>query len=298
MGSCRPSTKGSAELARIFLAVLKSELAERDPSLWWLQKWEDDMGHWTSRFGAVAGFIALGAVPLTSCQTASEVVQLSPGRYSVSSAACPACGGTRQAISLATAKAQEFCDARGQTLVTQNMESRNLNAVGAGASSMEFSCVPKVAETDVVACYDGAVRKVKELYGELGRQTLEKISGYSSFESLSDKGLPSEEQSRAINLIGSETQRCQQLQISVMPPERADVANTILNRQLVAMAELSGGSMTFGAFARRMTEIDAEEIAALRALNLSAAEERRWLEEQRLRSMQNLNTQIDRAFNR
>jgi hypothetical protein len=256
------------------------------------------MEHWKVRFGAALGFVTLGAGSLTSCQTASEVTQLEPGRFAVSSAACPACGGTQQAMSLATTKAQEFCDARGQTLVTQSMESRNLNAVGAGGSSMEFTCVPKVEEADVAACYDGAVAKINEQYGEVGRATLEKFSSYSKFESLTDKQLPTEEQSRVINLIGSETQRCQRLQISVMPPERADVANTMLNRQLVAIAELGGGSKTFGAFARRMTEIDAEELAALRSLNLSAAEERRWLEDQRLRSMQNLNTQIDRAFNR
>jgi hypothetical protein len=86
---------------------------------------------------------ALIVLILGACQTASEVIRSGPDTYIISSAACPACGGSAKAVLLALRKASAFCQAQGKEMLRKDMRKENLNYVGAGGSTLEFRCLDK-----------------------------------------------------------------------------------------------------------------------------------------------------------
>jgi len=86
---------------------------------------------------------ALIMLILGACQTASEVIRSGPDTYIISSAACPACGGSAKAVLLALRKASAFCQAQGKEMLRKDMRKENLNYVGAGGSTLEFRCLDK-----------------------------------------------------------------------------------------------------------------------------------------------------------
>jgi len=86
--------------------------------------------------------ILLGLVMLLSgCMTTSDVISTGPDTYLLSSAACPACGGSTKAITLALQKASAYCSERGKVMLRKSVTKENLNYAGAGGSSLEFRCL-------------------------------------------------------------------------------------------------------------------------------------------------------------
>lgn len=87
-------------------------------------------------------FIALGIVILMAgCQTTSSVVSTGPDTYMLSTAACPACGGSAKALTLALQEASTHCAGLGKVMLRKSISKENLNYAGAGGSSIEFRCL-------------------------------------------------------------------------------------------------------------------------------------------------------------
>lgn len=78
---------------------------------------------------------------ISACTQTSEVIATGPNTYMISSAACPACGGSSKAVTLALQKASSFCVQQGKQMLRKNVTKENLNYVGAGGSSLEFRCL-------------------------------------------------------------------------------------------------------------------------------------------------------------
>jgi len=78
---------------------------------------------------------------VTACTQVSEVIATGPNTYLISSAACPACGGSSKAVTLALQKASSFCVKQGKQMLRKNVTKENLNYAGAGGSSLEFRCL-------------------------------------------------------------------------------------------------------------------------------------------------------------
>ena len=82
----------------------------------------------------------------------SEIVNTDPDTYLISSAACPACGGSTKAITVALQKASTFCTQQGKVMLRKSVSKENLNYAGAGGSSLEFRCLnqdhPKYIRAD------------------------------------------------------------------------------------------------------------------------------------------------------
>lgn len=242
----------------------------------------------------------LGAATLTlglsSCTTASEVTQTGPSSYLVTSAACPACGGTAKSASLAIEKAQQFCAASGKMMVMQNVDSQNINAVGAGGSKVEFSCATPVSDDDVQSCYDDFL---SELAGKFGRDAtgmvVTKLGNASDFKTLSDTSYPTDVDVPVILGAGEGIDKCEKLAMSVLPPAEAQVAKALHNKRLALIAQLGGKSITYGQYAMAINEAEDAAASASAQQRLAQRDEQRWQAEQRLRAAENLSNEINRA---
>lgn len=78
---------------------------------------------------------------LSGCMTTSEVMNVGPDTYVITSAACPACGGSSKALALGLQKASKYCATMGKRLIQKKMDTENLNIYGAGGSTLTFRCL-------------------------------------------------------------------------------------------------------------------------------------------------------------
>ena len=84
---------------------------------------------------------AIVFLSLTGCMTTSDVIPTGPNTFMVTTAACPACGGSSQAVSMALKKASSYCMSMGKVMLRKGFSKENLNYVGAGGSTLEFRCL-------------------------------------------------------------------------------------------------------------------------------------------------------------
>lgn len=243
------------------------------------------------------GVLAIGIslVSYSACTTASEVQRVGADTFVVNSAACPACGGTAKSATLAMEKAQQFCANEGKMMVMQNVDSRNINAVGAGASTVQFSCAAPVGEQDVQACYDKFIADLKNNFGaDTTRLVLSKFASTSDFKTVSDASYPTEAEVPVILGAGEGMDRCEKLGISVLPPAEEQVAKALHNKRLALIARLSSKSITYGQYAMGMNEAEDVAAGASAQHKLAERDEQRWQAEQRLRAAENLSNEINR----
>lgn len=243
--------------------------------------------------GLTAGSLLLA---LPTCTTASEVTQTGPSSYFVTSAACPACGGTAKSASLAIEKAQQFCAASGKTMVMQNVESQNLNAVGAGGSKVEFGCAVPVSDDAVQTCYDTFLSEIAEDFGrnDTTRAVLTKLFATSDFKILSDATYPTETDTPVIHRVGEGIDKCDKLRMTVLPPAEAQVAKELHNKWLAQLAQLANKSITYGQYAMAINAAEDAAGSASALQRLAQRDEQRWQAEQRLRAAENLSKEINR----
>ena len=241
--------------------------------------------------------LGAAALILVGCQTTSDVTTIGPDTYRVGAAACPACGGTSQALEMASNRASEFCAEQGKTALELDSESRNLNAVGAGASSVDFRCIETVEDDQIQACYDDAISATMAEFGEAeATELFTKIAQYDSFTQLSDQSYPTDLQQTMIKKWGADVEQCERMTISMMRPEVAEIREVNLTSQLTALAQLSNADVTFAQFSEKMNEADAVQTAAFSEKRIADAEAARWEREQSMRTMENLNREIQRTI--
>lgn len=77
--------------------------------------------------------IITAVLMVTACTQVSDVIATGPNTYLISSAACPACGGSSKAVTLALQKASSFCVQQGKQMLRKNVTKENLNLAGAEA---------------------------------------------------------------------------------------------------------------------------------------------------------------------
>jgi hypothetical protein len=98
---------------------------------------------------------------LNACTTTSDIVTLSDNSYQLSSLACPACGGTSKSQSLAREKANNFCAAKGEVAIIDNLDNETVNAFGAGSTALNFRCGQANVQDSVEECYDTLITSLK-----------------------------------------------------------------------------------------------------------------------------------------
>ena len=208
--------------------------------------------------------LAIVAIALfaTGCTTTSDIMDQGNGTYMVTSAACPACGGTSKSASLAMEKANEYCSKTGKTAVVHNMENRNLNAVGAGGSGLTFTCAAPVSVNDMEQCYETGGQAAIEAYGEdavssIGGKVLPREDDFG-FAQLSDNSYPTEEQKSVILAVGETYEKCQALNMSDLNPNGKRILKEATNSVLALMADLSASKITFGDYAKGYNNVFAD----------------------------------------
>ena len=245
--------------------------------------------------GAAIAF--LGATAISGCATTSDVTPLGNGMYMISSAASPARGGTAGSASMSTKKANEYCLAIGQKAVLESVDSRNINAVGAGASQISFRCVDDVREDEIQACYDTFIAEISNTYGvELGSTVLSKLMNYSSFDQLADNNTAKPEEVPILQAAGRGMENCEIKAIDSMSSAQASLAKPYLSKSLELIAKLSTGTISYAEYASGMNANDAELEQGYGKFAASDREEARWQAEQRMKAMENMNTEINRIM--
>jgi hypothetical protein len=247
-------------------------------------------------------FVFGAALFATGCTTTSEVMERGDGTYTVTSAACPACGGTSKSAELAMEKAMAHCAESGKKAVMHDIENRNLNAVGAGGSGLKFSCATDVSVEDVQQCYETDFEAAIQQYGEVAVSNVKgKVlpeQGDFGFAQLSDNSFPSTEENAVILSIGATYEKCQAVNSSDLTPAEERVFVGATNRVLALIADLSAAKITFGEYAASYNNVAADVDAAGAELAAQYRANRRADAEARMRARENFNTEVDRILTR
>lgn len=245
----------------------------------------------------VAAIAFLGSISVVSCATTSDVTPIGNGMYMITAAASPARGGTSGSASMSAKKATEYCATLGLTAVLESVESKNINAVGAGASQVSFRCVEDVREQDIQACYDGFISSINSTYApELGVSVMSKVMNYSSFDLLADTSKVTPEEAPILQAVGRGIEDCETKAIGSMSSAQASIQEPYLRKTLELIAKLSTGTISYSEYASGMNANEAELGNAQSKLAASDREEARWQAEQRMKAMENMNTEIDRIM--
>ncbi|WP_062262991.1 hypothetical protein [Endozoicomonas arenosclerae] len=85
--------------------------------------------------------LIMTVLALSGCMTTSDVIPTGPDTYMVTTAACPACGGSSKAMTMALKKAASYCTGLGKVMLRKGFSKENLNFAGAGGSTLEFRCL-------------------------------------------------------------------------------------------------------------------------------------------------------------
>lgn len=266
---------------------------------WQTAKRSTDMQHELfSRQGVVAASIMLiGSMAASGCTTTSDVTSMGNGVYMTTAAACPACGGTSKSASLAATKANEYCATTGKKAVLESVESKNLNAVGAGASQVAFRCVEDTSEDEIQACYDNFIAEIGSEYGaELGGSVLGKLMNYNSFDQLADTSTAKPEEVPVLQAAGRGVEECESKAIASMSSGQASLQESYLRKTLELIAKLSTGAISYGDYSSGMNANEAALEESRSKVAVSEREEARWQAEQRMRSMENMSDEINRIM--
>ena len=235
-------------------------------------------------------FPVLLVLSLAACTTTSDVIPRGDGSFVVSSAACPACGGSSKSASLAYQKASEFCEERGQIAVIEDASNRNVNAMGAGASEVSFRCSKAYSIDDQYTCFDEKVVGIAEQFGrEPVVETVPKVipSEVFGFESIANTSMPDESQRSIILAVGGAFDECAKPGYEAMPNDQKTNLLRAHNALLVAIADLAAGKVTFGDYAKIYNRTLDELAQADQALARDYREQRAREAQSRERAMEN-----------
>lgn len=194
---------------------------------------------------------------LNACTTTSDIVTLSDNSYQVSSLACPACGGTSKSQSLAQEKANDFCAAKGEVAIIDNLDNETVNAYGAGSTAVNFRCGQANSQDSVQECYDTLLTGLKDAHGGtivelIGSKVTPSEANYFGFEQLSDAAIPSKEETVVIKKYGAGSSKCERMRAGAMSIERQKMWLSAQNRRLSALAQLANSQISYGDYAVKL----------------------------------------------
>jgi hypothetical protein len=216
---------------------------------------------------------------LSGCMITSEVSSLGGGAYSLSTLACPACGGTDKAERMALNAANKFCAEQGKEAVIENADIGSWSSNGAGTTDLIFLCVMPVSEDQVFACAQKHINAAAIQYGAEATETvLNKLfsdeNGFG-FAELSDHSYPTDIDQGIIKTIGVGYDECEDLRQSTASSSDKRVLQSAANRRMTIMAELSGSQITYGSYAKHSNEIDETFYSVLSDLEKETMRQRR-----------------------
>ncbi len=196
----------------------------------------------------------------SGCMTTSKVSSHGEDIYSLSTLACPACGGTDKAERMALNAANEFCAEQGKEAVTENTDIGSWSYNGAGTTDLVFQCVTPVSKDQVLACANKHIDDAANKYSaEATEKVLSKLfsdeKGFG-FSKLSDHSYPTNIEQEIIKTIGAGYDECEFLRQSTASTSDKRVLQSAANRKMTIMAELSGSQITYGIYAKQSNEID------------------------------------------
>jgi hypothetical protein len=234
---------------------------------------------------------------LNACTTTSDIVTLSDNSYQVSSLACPACGGTSKSQNLARKKANDFCAAKGEIAIIDNLDNETVNAYGAGSTAMNFRCGQANVQDSVQECYGTLWSGLEGTYGRsivelIGSKVTPSETNYFGFEQLSDGSVPSEQETTVIKKFGSGSSKCEQIRAGGMSIERQKMWLSAQNRRLSALAQLANGQISYGDYAVKLNNAAERLYDAEDGMTRRNADEARRDAAERRRAMDNMGNMI------
>jgi hypothetical protein len=234
---------------------------------------------------------------LNACTTTSDIVTLSDNSYQLSSLACPACGGTSKSQSLAREKANNFCAAKGEVAIIDNLDNETVNAFGAGSTALNFRCGQANVQDSVEECYDTLITSLKSTYGDpivekIGSKVTPSETNYFGFEQLADALIPSEDETDVIKKYGGGSSKCERMRAGSMSIDRQKMWLSAQNRRLSALAQLANRQISYGDYAARLNSAAERLYDAEDGMMQRSADEAKRDAAERRRAMDNLGNKI------
>ncbi|MCS5593688.1 MAG: hypothetical protein NZ730_03855 [Porticoccaceae bacterium] len=234
---------------------------------------------------------------LSACTTTSDIVTLSNNSYQVSSLACPACGGISKSQNLAREKANDFCAAKGEVAIIDNLDNETVNAYGAGSTAMNFRCGQANVQDSVQECYHTLLTGLEGTYGGpivemIGSKVTPSETNYFGFEQLSDAAIPSEEEAGVIKKYGSGSSKCERIRAGAMSIDRQEMWLSAQNRRLSALAQLANGQISYGDYAVKLNNAAERLYYAEDGMMQRRADEAKRDAAERRRAMDNMGNMI------
>lgn len=189
---------------------------------------------------------------VTGCQTTSNVQNLGNGRYSVSSIACPACGGTSRSHELAFKEASTYCGNLDMIAIPEETDNQTLNAFGAGGTDLVFSCVKEVTEADTSSCYEESFAKLDKHADDILDKAVAIVmpdeEGFP-FIVLANETFATEAEASAIKDVGMVWEKCSQEQWSNVSTQYKKLYKMTRDKILASLAKLISKKSTYGEYA-------------------------------------------------
>ena len=154
-------------------------------------------------------------------------------------------------------KANDFCAAKGEIAIIDNLDNETVNAYGAGSTAMNFRCGQANVQDSVQECYGTLWSGLEGTYGRsivelIGSKVTPSETNYFGFEQLSDGSVPSEQETILIKKFGSGSSKCEQIRAGGMSIERQKMWLSAQNRRLSALAQLANGQISYGDYAVKL----------------------------------------------
>ena len=239
------------------------------------------------------------ATLLSGCMTTSDISATGEDTYSVSTLACPACGGTGKAENMALEAANEFCGAQGKEVVTQNLDIGAWEYNGAGTTELLFKCVAPVPEDQIFACTQKHTIAAINQYGdEATEKVLNKLfsdeNGFG-FSELANQNYPTDIEKSVILEMGAGYDECEELRLTTATPSDERVLQAAANERMLIMAKLSASQITYGDYAKQSNVIDEKLYSALSEIEKESMRHRK---EARTRASENFGRAKNRTIDR
>jgi|GEM_PF-3358287 hypothetical protein len=203
---------------------------------------------------------------LAGCTSTGDIQKIAPNVFQVSTAACPACGGTSKSMELALQKANSHCAAKNQDIVVNHYENESLNLAGAGGTSLEFRCIELVDTTASDGCYGDLLDTIATNHDlALLRAIIPKIAtrddGPFGFEALTNSTYATLEEKEVLMALGAGWSKCDDLYASTLMDAEWASWSVFARKRITTMADLSMGNITYSEFAKAQNSILEQEIA-------------------------------------
>ena len=206
---------------------------------------------------------------LAGCTSTGDIQKLAPNVFQVSTAACPACGGTSKSMELALQKANLYCADKNKDIVVDNYENESLNLAGAGATSLEFRCIDEVDSTSpgvAETCFDDLYQSITATYDPEALKFMRPNLATSEdvfygFSALSNAAFATIGEKGILMTLGAGMAVCEDLHGSSLADAHREIWALFSKKRLAIFADLSMGSITYSDHAKRYNGIVEQELS-------------------------------------